>query len=259
MNGNQGSEPTINGKTARELALIAFKSGYEDGTIIARQQHMSSVLGAISFAFFLALFSASTDTLSKPALIASEILFSTSLVSNILIFFLYKTLSGKNEREYIWDIENTTYAGIFKFIALATPILGTFSLILHFSVTAFIFSVATGLLGVFTFLLANRQITSRLSKLGAYQRSLLHAERDEDYFKSTEHEFKTRSTAEEICTRKYDYCLKNQEKQLIGFITLNHQAVVGDVFETAKSGSLSILRIIHSEETTTLICKKSME
>ena len=58
---------------------------------------------------------------------------------------------------------------------------------------------------------------------------------------------------------RYDYCLKNQEKQLIGFITLNHQAVVGDVVETAKSGSLSILRIIHSEETTTLICEKSME
>ena len=261
MNGNQESEPTptINGKTARELALIKFKSGYEDGTIIARQQHMSSVLGAISFAFFLALFSASTDTLSKPALIASAVLFSASLVSNILIFFLYKTLSGKNEREYIWDIENTTYAGIFKFIALATPILGTFSLILHFSVPAFIFSVAIGLLGVFTFLLANKQITSRLSKLGAYQRSLLHAERDEDYFKSTEHEFKTRPTAEEFCTSKYDYCLKNQEKQLIGFTTLNHQTVVGDVVETAKSGSLSILRIIHSEETTTLICEKFME
>ncbi|UST66818.1 hypothetical protein [Pseudomonas moraviensis] len=259
LNGNQESEPTIYGKTARELALIKFKSGYEDGTIIAQQQHMSSVLGAISFAFFLALFSASTDTLSKPALIASAVLFSASLVSNILIFFLYKTLSGKNEREYIWDIENTTYAGIFKFIALATPILGTFSLILHFSVPAFIFSVAIGLLGVFTFLLANKQITSRLSKLGAYQRSLLHAERDEDYFKSTEHEFKTRPTAEEFCTSKYDYCLKNQEKQLIGFMTLNHQAVVGDVVETAKSGSLSILRIIHSEETTTLICEKDME
>jgi hypothetical protein len=54
LNGNQESEPTINGKTARELALIKFKSGYEDGTIIAQQQHMSSVLGAISFAFFLA-------------------------------------------------------------------------------------------------------------------------------------------------------------------------------------------------------------
>jgi hypothetical protein len=37
------------------------------------------------------------------------------------------------------------------------------------------------------------------------------------------------------------------------------QAVVGDVVETAKSGSLSILRIIHSEETTTLICEQSME
>jgi len=96
-------------------------------------------------------------------------------------------------------------------IALATPVLGTF-------------------------------FTSRLSKMGAYQRSLLHAERDEDYFKSTEHEFKTRPTAEEFCTSKYDYCLKNQEKQLIGFITLNHQTVAGDVVETAKSGSLSILR-----------------
>jgi len=91
------------------------------------------------------------------------------------------------------------------------------------------------------------------------ERSLLHAERDEDYFKPTEHEFKTRSTAEEFCTSKYDYRLKDKEKKLIGFMTLNHQAVVGDVVETAKSGSLSIQRIIHSDETTTLICEKFME
>lgn len=87
LNRNQKTEPTINGKTARELALIKFKSGYEDGTIIAQQQHMCSALGAISFAFFLALFSATTDALSKPALITSEIFFSVSLVSNILLSF----------------------------------------------------------------------------------------------------------------------------------------------------------------------------
>ncbi|QJP95240.1 hypothetical protein [Pseudomonas fluorescens] len=259
MNSNQKTEPTINGKTARELALIKFKSGYEDGTIIAQQQHMCSALGAISFAFFLALFSATTDALSKPALIASEIFFSVSLVSNILLFFFYKTASGEDGREYVWDIENTTYAGIFKLIALGTPILGTFSLIFHYSVPAFIFSVAIAFFGLVTFLMAHKQIISRQSKIGAYQSSLLYAERDEDYFESTKHKFKTRPSAEEFCINKHDYCLRNQKKQLIGFISLNHQAAVGDIIETEKSKSFSILRIIHSEDTSTLICGEFTE
>ncbi|UQS17588.1 hypothetical protein [Pseudomonas sp. HS6] len=259
MNGNQKTEPTINRKTARELELIQFKSGYEDGTIIAQQQHMNSVLGAISFAFFLALFSAGPDAFSKPALIVSEISFSASLVSNILLFFFYKTVSGKKDLEYIWDFEQTSYAEIFKTIALFAPIIGTFSLIFHYSTLAFIFSAFIAVVGFATFLLAKNQISLRDSLLSEYRLSLLYAGRDEDYFTLKKHEFKQKPSAEELKINKYDYSICNQKKELIGVVTLHHQAVVGDIIEIADSEPLTVLRIIHNERATKLICKEYTE
>ncbi len=249
-------EPMINNRTAKELAYIRFKRGYEDGSIISHQQHINSVLGAVSFAFFLALFSAGEAASTEILLKISEVLFAIGLISNALLFFLYQSTM---DRKYIWELDSTNSMALYKAIALYPPILGTLLLIWHYYMPAAVCAVITAVLGVVVFKLSLKSSLSNDAKLSKYKMALIEAGRYEDYEKLKDRDFVQRLSESELTINSYKYKITAESSDLSEEISLHHQVAIGDIIQLSETEKYTVLHLAHSKNSTTLICKAIVE
>jgi len=242
----------INNRTAKELAYISFKRGYEDGSIISQQRHMHSVLGAISFAFFLALFSAGEAASTEILLKISEVLFAIGLISNALLFFHYQSTT---DRKYIWDLDATIPMTSYKTIALFLPILGTLILMWHYYMPAAACAFITAILGVAVLKLSIRASLSNDTKFSEYQMALIDAGRYEDYEKSKDRYFTHRFSEGELTINSYKYKVSVDSSNLREEISLHHQVAIGDIIQLGEADKYIVLHLVHSKNSTTLNCK----
>ena len=249
-------EPMINNRTAKELAYISFKRGYEGGSIISHQRHMHSVLGAISFAFFLALFSAGEAASTEILLKTSEVSFAIGLISNALLFFHYQATT---DRKDIWDLDSTIPMTFYKTIALSLPILGTLLLIWHYYMPAAVCAVITAILGGFIFKLSLKASLSNDAKFSEYQMALIEAGRYEDYEKSKDRYFAHRLSEGELTINSYKYKVSVDSSNLPEEISLHHQVAIGDIIRLSESEKYIVLHLVHSKNSTTLNCKAIVE
>lgn len=212
---------------------------------------MNSVLGAISFAFFLALFSAGDAASTKILLQASEVFFAIGLISNALLFFHYQATT---DRKYIWELDNTKPMAFYKFIALSCPILGTLLLISNYYIPAAICAVISVILGIIVFKMSLKSAISNDAKFSDYQMALIDAGQYEDYEKSKDRDFVLRFSEDELTTNSYKYKITVQSSDLSKEISLHHQVAIGDIIQLSKTEKYTVLHIVHSKNSTSLNC-----
>ncbi|MDV7211352.1 hypothetical protein [Azotobacter beijerinckii] len=248
-------ESTINNKTAKELAFIRLKRGYEDGSIISHQLHIISVLGAISFAFFLALFSAGESASSEILLKLSEVLFAISLVSNALLFFHYQ---ASRDHEYIWELDCTNPMSLYKGVALGAPVLGVLLLIAHYYIPAAIFALLTAALAVIVLKLSAKAVIINNANLTARRAALMDSGQLDDYEKLSDLEFKHRPSGNDSTTSRYKYKIIVQQGALPKDISLQHKVAAGDIVQLSEIEKYTVIRIVHSSDSASLICEATV-
>lgn len=243
------SIPTEKSSAADRRKFEIVKQSFEDGTAIAYNKQQSAALGAASFAFFLALFSAGTLASESKLLIISEACFAVGLVANMLIFLVYQ---GLFSREEAWWLNLTPIFSKFQLMGVLVPGLGTFFLVLHYSW----FAAVSG----FVVLISVPYVISQSAK----QKRDIEDELDRI---KAEHLKNNNNAAYDIISsnlkfvdsskvERYKYSAVDSNNNLIEDINLNSPVLVGDSIILKGAEKYVVLRKLHDKKAISLVCQK---
>ncbi|WP_145958169.1 hypothetical protein [Pseudomonas viridiflava] len=248
-----------NSELARRIAFKNLKHGFETGDTIALLSFIHSVLGTISFAFLLALFSLGGN-IDKYTIILkmSILLFSIGLAGNVIVFgFISFT---KNNREVVWIAQQSYIYTSLTWVAYLSPFAGTFMLVnFHSQVSAiaFIFTTMIFLAGmVYQF----RHLKNFDHKI---HRKIISAIESDDLptlQALRAWDFKDEISAGRDTPNKHAYTIrfKETEKEVMTTkaISFKNTVFVGDniyINDNSKK-ALTISKIIHTPSKTILEC-----
>ncbi|WP_426607250.1 hypothetical protein [Pantoea anthophila] len=128
--------------TKEHLALIKFRKDHESGKATELYLIWHSVVTAISFAFFVGLFSAGTSYEHSKLLIASSTCFAISLTMNASFSLFYQVVNNTyyDDGNFLFKIHLVKKFEYVRSIAMLSPMLGTVLLVLYFSLLASLLS-----------------------------------------------------------------------------------------------------------------------
>ncbi|WP_421504980.1 hypothetical protein [Erwinia rhapontici] len=121
--------------TKEHIALISFRKDHESGRATELYLIWHSVVTAISFAFFIGLFSAGESYSKSNLLLASSLFFAISLTMNASFSMFYQ-LSNKlilGDGNLLFKIHLVKHFEYTRTIAMLSPLIGTFLLISYYS------------------------------------------------------------------------------------------------------------------------------
>lgn len=244
----------------QRMAIVSYKRGFEDGSTIRQLIFLHSVLGAVSFALFPALFSAGVATIQSDwKLLAAVMLFTLSLIVNVVLFLFFFICS--DEPEILWLAHITSPYRALEFLAVAAPTVGLLCLLAFYSIaaliTAIFATVVVGFLGMKTFQSAcaiwKRKHEARLK---AIQSDDLRQLNELDAY-----EFTTKDSSKNKWKYKINIITENGQTKTLGWLTLEQRACKGDYidWEGDDPDTYIILKVSHSKSESTLVCKKTQD
>ncbi|WP_153002049.1 hypothetical protein [Pantoea dispersa] len=126
--------------TKEQLALIAFRKDHESGKATEVYLLWHSVVTAISFAFFIGLFSLGNSYRESCLLLIASIFFAVSLTMNssFCIFYQLSNRLTSGDGNLLFKIHLVRKFEIVRTTAMVSPLIGTIFLILYYSVLALI-------------------------------------------------------------------------------------------------------------------------
>ncbi|NBF02213.1 hypothetical protein GV819_07895 [Pseudomonas sp. Fl5BN2] len=244
------------------MAYKAYKADFENGSTIKQYQYIHSVLSAISFTFFLALFSAGDANIKNSlSLQAAIILFSISLITNVLLFTLHYL--GSSDRETIWQAHLTGAYNTLETMSWSAPFFGTLALIWFYFIPALLCSILTISILIIGLLCTHIQIKKSLEALHEDKISAINNDDIDTLKRLDAFKFNELLADEEKIFNQYNYeirIINETSKTDCGqLITLHHQVSPGDIVKTDYStkNSFKIIEIIHTKNHTTLNCTRA--
>ncbi|BDU09905.1 hypothetical protein PRtIB026_A34950 [Pseudomonas sp. RtIB026] len=238
------------------MGFVAFKRGFEDGTTIKQLLFLHSVLGAVSFALFPALFSAGVTAIQTEwSLLAAVMLFAMSMVVNVGLFLFYFLFSEAPDMLW-WAHMSPPYRAL-EVLAIGSPLVGMLCLLTFYSIGALVVAIsAIGLVG----LLSLRVIGSVREAMNARDerwRAALLSDDLELLDELDAYDFTKKDPDQR--TWEYKITLLQTDGQLkkLGWLTLKHPVSKGDDVEWFgdDGGLYSVSRIIHSSSAAVLQCR----
>ncbi|ENY0893577.1 hypothetical protein ACFVGG_000006 [Enterobacter ludwigii] len=129
--------------TKEQMALISFRKDHESGRATELYLIWHSVVTAISFAFFIGLFSAGESYSKSSLLLASSVFFAISLTMNASFCMFYQ-LANKlifGDGNFLFKIHLVKHFEYTRTIAILSPLIGTILLISYYSTLALLIAL----------------------------------------------------------------------------------------------------------------------
>lgn len=125
------------------LAQISFRKDHESGKATEVYLLWHSVVTAISFAFFIGLFSLGNSYRESYLLLTASIFFSVSLTMNSSFCIFYQMVNRftSGDENLLFKIHLVRKFEIVRTAAIISPLIGTIFLIMYYSVLALIISL----------------------------------------------------------------------------------------------------------------------
>ncbi|MGY5466349.1 hypothetical protein [Citrobacter koseri] len=127
--------------TKQDKTIISMRKDFESGKAPELYLLWHSVLTAISFAFFIGLFSAEGFYHKSYLLISSSIFFTISLVMNGMFSVFYQLANKMFDGNYMFRIHLNNKMEYARLIALLSPFVATMLLISFYSILATIIGI----------------------------------------------------------------------------------------------------------------------
>lgn len=127
--------------TIHDKTIISMRKDFESGKSPELYLLWHSVLTAISFAFFIGLFSAEGFYHKSCLLISSSVFFTISLVMNGMFSVFYQIANKMFDGNHMFKIHLNNKIEYARFIALLSPFVATLLLILFYSILATVLGV----------------------------------------------------------------------------------------------------------------------
>lgn len=124
--------------TKEHMALISFRKDHESGRATELYLIWHSVVTAISFAFFIGLFSAGSSYGELNSLLISSIFFAISLTMNASFCMFYQLVNKftSGDMNFLFKIHLVKRFEYTRLMAMLSPLIGTVLLIFHYSILA---------------------------------------------------------------------------------------------------------------------------
>ncbi|MDN0114135.1 hypothetical protein [Yersinia intermedia] len=129
--------------TKEHMALITFRKDHESGKATELYLIWHSVVTAISFAFFIGLFSTGKSYSESNLLFASSIFFAISLTMNATFCMFYQLANELKfgDGGFLFKIHLVKRFEYTRTIAMLSPIIGTVLLISYYSILALLIAL----------------------------------------------------------------------------------------------------------------------
>ncbi|RKR53692.1 hypothetical protein C7387_3161 [Yokenella regensburgei] len=127
--------------TTDDKLIISMRKDFESGKAPELYLLWHSVLTAISFAFFIGLFSAEGFYHKSYVLISSSIFFTISLVMNGIFSIFYQAANKMFDGNHMFKIHLNNKIEYARLIALLSPFIATLLLIFFYSILATILGI----------------------------------------------------------------------------------------------------------------------
>ncbi|MEL0578115.1 hypothetical protein AACK17_06130 [Pectobacterium punjabense] len=122
--------------TKEHMAIISFRKDHESGRATELYLIWHSVVTAISFAFFIGLFSAGNSYRESNSLLISSIFFAISLTMNASFCIFYQLVNKltSGDVNFLYRIHLVKQFEYTRLMAMLSPLIGTSLLIFHYSI-----------------------------------------------------------------------------------------------------------------------------
>ncbi|GEM_PF-4212685 len=124
--------------TLHDKAIISMRKDFESGKAIELFLLWHSVLTAISFAFFIGLFSAGGVYYQSKILIVASVFFAVSLVMNGMFSIFYQLTKSTLDKNYVFKIHLNNKVEYLRLFALLSPFIATLLLVTFYSLWAMV-------------------------------------------------------------------------------------------------------------------------
>ncbi|MCE1451835.1 hypothetical protein LWU64_20260 [Enterobacter hormaechei] len=128
----------------RESVFIVFRKDFEAGKIHSLYALWHTVATALSFTFFMALFSAESYFSTSTCLKLASVCFALSIVFNgfFCLFYQSHSVLFKMDIKELFKLHMLSFFELTRYLGLLLTLLGTFCVISYFSTVAVILSFA---------------------------------------------------------------------------------------------------------------------